>query len=66
MDPDGIYLSNGPGDPASMNREVAEIKSLIQARIPTFGICFGHQLLGRAFGGSTFRPSLGIAAEISR
>jgi carbamoyl-phosphate synthase small subunit len=59
MNPDGIYLSNGPGDPASMNREVAEIKSLIEARIPTFGICFGHQLLGRAFGGSTFKLVFG-------
>lgn len=59
MNPDGIYLSNGPGDPASMNREVAEIKSLIETRIPTFGICFGHQLLGRAFGGSTFKLVFG-------
>ena len=59
MNPDGIYLSNGPGDPASMNREVAEIKSLIETRVPTFGICFGHQLLGRAFGGSTFKLVFG-------
>jgi len=59
MNPDGIYLSNGPGDPASMNREVAEIKALIETRIPTFGICFGHQLLGRAFGGSTFKLVFG-------
>jgi carbamoyl-phosphate synthase small subunit len=59
MKPDGIYLSNGPGDPASMNREVAEIKSLIETRTPTFGICFGHQLLGRAFGGSTFKLVFG-------
>jgi carbamoyl-phosphate synthase small subunit len=59
MKPDGIYLSNGPGDPASMNREVAEIKALIETRVPTFGICFGHQLLGRAFGGSTFKLVFG-------
>jgi len=59
MNPDGIFLSNGPGDPASMNREVEEIKSLIGARVPTFGICFGHQLLGRAFGGSTFKLVFG-------
>jgi carbamoyl-phosphate synthase small subunit len=59
MNPDGIYLSNGPGDPASMDREVAEIKSLIETRVPTFGICFGHQLLGRAFGGNTFKLVFG-------
>src|SRR6185295_13893182 len=57
--PDGIFLSNGPGDPASMNREVEEIKQLLEAAIPVFGICFGHQLLGRAFGGSTFKLVFG-------
>jgi carbamoyl-phosphate synthase small subunit len=57
--PDGIFLSNGPGDPASMNREVEEIKRLMGARVPTFGICFGHQLLGRAFGGRTFKLTFG-------
>jgi carbamoyl-phosphate synthase small subunit len=59
MAPDGIFLSNGPGDPASMNNEVEEIKQLVNARVPTFGICFGHQLLGRAFGGSTFKLVFG-------
>ena len=57
--PDGIFLSNGPGDPASMNREVQEIKRLLAESVPTFGICFGHQLLGRAFGGSTFKLVFG-------
>jgi carbamoyl-phosphate synthase small subunit len=57
--PDGIFLSNGPGDPASMNREVEEIKQLLDAKVPLFGICFGHQLLGRAFGGSTFKLVFG-------
>jgi len=57
--PDGVFLSNGPGDPASMNKEVEEIKKLVNARVPTFGICFGHQLLGRAFGGSTFKLMFG-------
>ena len=57
--PDGIFLSNGPGDPASMNREVEEIKQLLNAKVPLFGICFGHQLLGRAFGGSTFKLVFG-------
>ncbi len=57
--PDGIFLSNGPGDPASMNREVEEIKELLKSSVPTFGICFGHQLLGRAFGGKTFKLTFG-------
>jgi carbamoyl-phosphate synthase small subunit len=59
LNPDGIFLSNGPGDPASMQREVEEIKQLVNARVPTFGICFGHQLLGRAFGGQTFKLVFG-------
>jgi carbamoyl-phosphate synthase small subunit len=57
--PHGIFLSNGPGDPASMNNEVEEIKDLLTAGIPTFGICFGHQLLGRAFGAKTFKLTFG-------
>ncbi len=59
LSPDGIFLSNGPGDPASMNNEVEEIKRLLGAKVPTFGICFGHQLLGRAFGGKTFKLTFG-------
>jgi carbamoyl-phosphate synthase small subunit len=57
--PDGVFLSNGPGDPASMNKEVEEIRHLVKAAVPTFGICFGHQLLGRAFGGKTFKLVFG-------
>jgi len=59
LKPDGIYLSNGPGDPASMNKEVAQIQELLKASVPTFGICFGHQLLGRAFGAKTFKLVFG-------
>jgi carbamoyl-phosphate synthase small subunit len=59
LKPDGIFLSNGPGDPASMNKEVEEIRQLVSAAVPTFGICFGHQLLGRAFGGKTFKLIFG-------
>jgi carbamoyl-phosphate synthase small subunit len=59
LKPDGIFLSNGPGDPASMNNEVSEIRELLKASVPMFGICFGHQLLGRAFGGTTFKLVFG-------
>jgi carbamoyl-phosphate synthase small subunit len=59
LKPDGIYLSNGPGDPASMTREVEEVRRLAESGLPTFGICFGHQLLGRAFGGKTFKLIFG-------
>lgn len=57
--PDGIFLSNGPGDPAAMNQAVEEIRSLTNSGTPTFGICFGHQLLGRAFGGTTHKLLFG-------
>ncbi|HJQ35243.1 MAG TPA: glutamine-hydrolyzing carbamoyl-phosphate synthase small subunit [Pyrinomonadaceae bacterium] len=59
MRPDGVYLSNGPGDPASMTEVVSEIRNLVQEGVPTFGICFGHQLLGRAFGGETYKLRFG-------
>jgi len=59
MKPDGVYLSNGPGDPASMTTEVEQVRRVAQSGTPTFGICFGHQLLGRAFGGTTFKLTFG-------
>ena len=59
LKPDGIFLSNGPGDPASMDKEVEQIRELVKTSVPTFGICFGHQLLGRAFGGETFKLAFG-------
>jgi len=59
MRPDGVYLSNGPGDPASMTEVVEEIRALVREGVPTFGICFGHQLLGRAFGGTTYKLRFG-------
>ena len=59
LNPDGIFLSNGPGDPASMNKEVEEIRRLLNTNVPMFGICFGHQLLGRAFGAKTFKLVFG-------
>lgn len=57
--PDGIFLSNGPGDPASMTKVVEEVRRVAGSGVPTFGICFGHQLLGRAFGGSTYKLAFG-------
>ena len=57
--PDGIFLSNGPGDPASMTKVIEEIKKLAASRTPMFGICLGHQLLGSAFGGETYKLKFG-------
>jgi len=57
--PDGIFLSNGPGDPAILDAQVHEIRALVDAGLPIFGICLGHQLLGRALGGETFKLPFG-------
>ncbi len=57
--PDGIFLSNGPGDPAACEAIIKEMASLIAARIPIFGICLGHQLLSIALGGSTYKLKFG-------
>lgn len=59
LKPDGIFLSNGPGDPASMTKVVDEIKKLAVSETPIFGICLGHQLLGEAFGGKTYKLKFG-------
>jgi carbamoyl-phosphate synthase small subunit len=58
LSPDGIFLSNGPGDPAGVPYVVEEIKKLLDKR-PIFGICLGHQILGLAFGGKTFKLKFG-------
>jgi len=57
--PAGIFLSNGPGDPAALDYIVREVKSLVDTGIPIFGICLGNQLLGQAFGGKTFKLKFG-------
>ncbi|NOT49628.1 MAG: glutamine-hydrolyzing carbamoyl-phosphate synthase small subunit [Acidobacteria bacterium] len=59
LKPDGIFLSNGPGDPASMAKIVDEIKILTESKTPMFGICLGHQLIGSAFGGQTYKLKFG-------
>lgn len=59
LKPDGIFLSNGPGDPASMTKVIDEIKKLTESNVPMFGICLGHQLIGEAFGAETFKMKFG-------
>jgi len=59
MNPDGIFLSNGPGDPAAVTYAVETIRDLIQSDIPIFGICMGHQLLSQALGLKTFKLKFG-------
>ena len=59
--PDGVMLSNGPGDPRSLQEEVDNIRELLSLKpeLPVFGICLGHQLLGRAYGGETYKLKFG-------
>ena len=57
--PAGIFLSNGPGDPAALDYIVREVKTLTETGIPIFGICLGHQILGQALGGKTFKLKFG-------
>ncbi len=57
--PDGVFLSNGPGDPAVLTYAIEAARTLIDSRVPIFGICLGHQILGLAMGGSTFKLKFG-------
>jgi carbamoyl-phosphate synthase small subunit len=60
MDPDGVFLSNGPGDPSALPAVIAEIKVLVESgRVPVFGICLGHQLLASALGAATYKLPFG-------
>ncbi len=55
MQPDGVFLSNGPGDPAPCDYAIAAIRTFVDKKIPTYGICLGHQLLGLAIGAKTLK-----------
>src|SRR5258708_6256897 len=57
--PAGVFLSNGPGDPSALDYAVQAVHDLTQTGIPIFGICLGHQILGQAFGGKTFKLKFG-------
>lgn len=59
LEPDGVFLSNGPGDPATMTSTIELIREVLLAEIPIFGICFGHQILGRALGFETYKLQFG-------
>lgn len=59
LDPDGVMLSNGPGDPAGLPGIVQEVRRLLDHGIPLFGICLGHQLIGRALGAETVKLKFG-------
>jgi len=57
--PDGVFLSNGPGDPEPCRYAIDAIRALVAAAVPTFGICLGHQLLGLAMGAQTVKMKFG-------
>jgi len=59
LKPDGVFFSNGPGDPGVADRSVAVVRGILDAKVPLFGICFGNQLLGRALGYGTYKLRFG-------
>ena len=59
INPDGVFLSNGPGDPSTMSDVIEVVRELLLSEIPIFGICFGHQILGRALGFETYKLQFG-------
>lgn len=59
LQPDGIFLSNGPGDPEPCDYAISAIRTLLDSKLPIFGICLGHQLLGLASGAKTMKMKFG-------
>lgn len=59
LDPDGVFLSNGPGDPEPCDYAIGAIREIVERRVPTFGICLGHQLMGLASGARTVKMKFG-------
>jgi len=59
LNPDGVFFSNGPGDPATADAAVATMKAMLERKMPVFGICFGNQILGRALGLGTYKLRYG-------
>ena len=59
LKPDGVFLSNGPGDPAALPYTVEAARELVASKLPVFGICLGHQILGQALGGKTYKLKFG-------
>jgi carbamoyl-phosphate synthase small subunit len=57
--PDGVFLSNGPGDPAVLDYAIENARAIVDRGVPTFGICLGHQILGLAMGARTFKLKFG-------
>ncbi|AFR29322.1 glutamine-hydrolyzing carbamoyl-phosphate synthase small subunit [Arthrobacter sp. Rue61a] len=59
VNPDGFFMSNGPGDPATADHQVSLLRSVLDEKLPYFGICFGNQILGRALGFGTYKLRYG-------
>ena len=59
LEPDGVFMSNGPGDPATATHEIEVLRQVLDARVPFFGICYGNQMLGRALGFGTYKLKYG-------
>jgi len=59
INPDGVFLSNGPGDPAVLTYAIDNVRELVESEVPLFGICLGHQILGLAYGATTYKLKFG-------
>jgi carbamoyl-phosphate synthase small subunit len=59
LKPDGVFFSNGPGDPGAAEHAVVQLRGILNKRVPFFGICFGNQILGRALGFGTYKLQFG-------